>query len=67
MQNLTSDLWYKLCKKKEDAILAGKMFFLGISKIDSPNKKIDDAIEVKDGSNEMMKIMYRKLNVSRYI
>ena len=24
MQNLTSDLWHKLCKKKEDAILAGR-------------------------------------------
>ena len=24
MQKLTSDLWHKLCKKKEDAILAGK-------------------------------------------
>ena len=40
MQNLTSDLWYKLCKKKENAILAGKIKeFSGVSKIDSTNKK----------------------------
>jgi len=39
MQNLTSDLWHKLSKKKENAILAGKMKeFLGISRVDNTNK-----------------------------
>merc|ERR1711966_310459 len=40
MQTLTSDLWHKLCKKKEDIVKAGRVKeFLGISKIDSTNKK----------------------------
>ena len=40
MQNLTSGLWHKLSKKKEDTILAGKMKeILGISKVNSTNKK----------------------------
>ena len=61
MQNLTSDLWHKLCKKEEDAILAGKMKeFLGISKIDSANKKLDDVMEVEGGSNETLNSMMGK-------
>ena len=61
MQNLTSDLWYKLCKKKENAILAGKIKeFSGVSKIDSTNKKMDYAMEVQGNSNETMKIMMEK-------
>ena len=41
MQTLTSDLWHKLCKKKEDIVKAGRVKeFSGISKIDSANKKI---------------------------
>ena len=44
MQNLTSDIWHKLSKEKEDAILAEKIKeFWGTSKVDSTNKKLDDA------------------------
>ena len=44
--------------------------FLGISKIDSANKKLDDAMEVEDDSNETLKIMMgkemdKKLNKSK--
>ena len=61
MQNLTSDLWHKLSKKKEDAIKAGRVKeFLGISKVDSTDKKLDDAMEVEDDSNETMKSMMGK-------
>ena len=61
MQNLTSDLWHKLSKKKEDAVLAGKVKeFLGISKIDSTNKKLDDAMEVEGNNNETMENMMGK-------
>ena len=34
--------------------------FLGISKIDSANKKLDDAMEVEGNSNETLKSMMRK-------
>ena len=61
MQTLTSDLWHKLCKKKEDAVKAGRVKeFLGISKIDSANKKLDDAMEVEGDDNETMKSMMGK-------
>ena len=34
--------------------------FLGISKIDSANKKLDDAMEVEDNSKETLKSMMGK-------
>ena len=61
MESLTSDLWHTISKKKEDAVLAGKVKeFLGISKIDSANKKLDDAMEVEGDDNETMKSMMGK-------
>ena len=61
MQSLTSDLWYRISKKKEDAVLAGKVKeFLGISKIDSANRKLDDAMEVDGDDNKTMKSMVGK-------
>ena len=61
MQSLISDLWHKISKKKEDAVLDGRVKeFLGISKIDSANKKLDDAMEVKGDNNETMKSIMGK-------
>ena len=68
LESLTSDLWHKINKKKEDAVQAGKVKeFLGISKINPANKKLDDAMEVEGDDNETMKSMMgkeidRKLN-----
>merc|ERR1711966_551738 len=61
MQTPTSDLWHNFFKKKEDAVKEGTVKeFLGISKINSANKKLDDAMEVEGDDNETMKIMMGK-------